>query len=44
MIQSQGFILDISIFENILPRVAKKETYIGRSLVKDFLYEQIGSL
>ena len=44
MIQSKGFILDIPIFENILPRVAKKETDIARSLGKDFLNEQIGSL
>ena len=44
MIQSEGFILDIPIFENILPRVAKKEKDIARSLGKDFLYEQIGSL
>ena len=44
MIQSEGFIWDIPIFENILPRVAKKETDIARSLGKYFLYEQIGSL
>ena len=42
--KSEGFIWDIPIFENILQRVAKKETDIARSLGKDFLYEQIGSL